>query len=253
MLNSLLVVAAAVSLLPLLTGPASAGPVILPQGSSVAGQTVPEYTAQWWQTALEVPFSQSPLTDPMAAEDVGAVTFLYGPSSPDPVISVNRSVTIQDDFILFPVLNGFFAITSTDPPGTTVADAREVLAGGIDEIQSLFATIDGVSVPMSELLLHREQSPVFTLDLPEGNLFGIPPEFVDETVSDGYWLMLEPLGPGEHTLSFGGQFGPTFNNQELRVDYAVSVIPLPAAVWMMLGALPLAAAGRRMMLNYGPS
>ncbi len=31
-------------------------------------------------------------------------------------------------------------------------------------------------------------------------------------VSDGYWLMVEPLTPGEHTITFGGQI-PGGNSQ----------------------------------------
>ena len=228
---------------------ARAGPAILPSGSTVAGETLPQYTARWWQSALQVPYTtQSPLTDPTGARasrgDVGPVTFLYGGSSPDPVTNISRSATIRDDFVFFPVLNAFFTKTSLDDPATTEADLRAMAVQSIDEARSLYATIDGVPVPQSELLEHREASPVFTLDLPADNIFsefGLPAEHIDLTVSDGYWLMLEPLGPGRHTLAFGGQFGPSFNST-LNVTYDLNVVPLPAPVAMALTTLPLAAA-----------
>ena len=41
--------------------------------------------------------------------------------------------------------------------------------------------------------------------LPADNLFGLDPGFVlDPSVDAGYYLVVKPLAPGEHTLRFGG-------------------------------------------------
>ena len=70
----------------------------------------------------------------------------------------------------------------------------------------LEATLDGNPIifnPNTPII--RSQSPVFTASFPPGNVFGI--EDLSELtsrpiVSDGFWVMLPPLSPGEHELHF---------------------------------------------------
>ena len=51
----------------------------------------------------------------------------------------------------------------------------------------------------------RECAPQwFSLNLPEGNLFGIGAGRYAPAVADGYYLLLRPLPPGEYTIRFGG-------------------------------------------------
>ena len=58
---------------------------------------------------------------------------------------------------------------------------------------------------MQGLTAFRVQSPVFALTFPQNALFGLPAGGpFSPNVSDGYWLMLKPLPPGAHTLSFKG-------------------------------------------------
>ena len=44
-------------------------------------------------------------------------------------------------------------------------------------------------------------------------------------VADGFWLMAEPLNPGEHTIEFGGVI-PTFGSEQDNT-YTVTVVPVP--------------------------
>jgi hypothetical protein len=53
--------------------------------------------------------------------------------------------------------------------------------------------------------------------LPEGSTF------VTGAASDGYWLMLEPLSPGTHTIEFGGTAKNT--GFQLNVTYTITVVP----------------------------
>ena len=52
----------------------------------------------------------------------------------------------------------------------------------------------------------RTVSPAFYISLPEGNLFGAPAGSYF-AVAHGFYPMLPPLAPGEHTLDFGGNNG----------------------------------------------
>jgi hypothetical protein len=67
-----------------------------------------------------------------------------------------------------------------------------------DEPMGLFAEIDGKAT--TDLASHRQVSPA-CFDLAE-RVPGAPKIF--PTASNGYWLMLKPLGKGAHTLRIGG-------------------------------------------------
>jgi hypothetical protein len=50
-----------------------------------------------------------------------------------------------------------------------------------------------------------------------------PTTFVFPAASDGYWLMLEPLPPGNHIINFGGASKDgTF---QIDITYEIKVVP----------------------------
>jgi hypothetical protein len=48
----------------------------------------------------------------------------------------------------------------------------------------------------------RHRSPWFELSVPADNLFDIPEPLTRKFLGDGFWLMLKPLEPGTHTISW---------------------------------------------------
>ena len=56
----------------------------------------------------------------------------------------------------------------------------------------------------------------FSATLPAGNVFqayGIPiTGLVEDLYGGGYWMLFDPLPPGEHTVTFGGVFPDGFSN-----------------------------------------
>jgi hypothetical protein len=219
-------------------------------GSTVAGKTLGEWTADWWNWALSFPADTNPLLDPdgssAALGDVGGpVFFLGGSFSTDPVL---RTFTVPGGkYIFFPILNAFL----TDEG--TADEMRERLNAFVDSITSLNATLNGADI-VPDPFLHREQSPVFVLTLPADNVFNVPAGDYQPAVSDGYWIMLEPLPLGEHILTFGGEAAgvpsdPGFRDPfSLDVTAIFSVVPEPSSFALMAigcGAVLLAAARRR--------
>jgi hypothetical protein len=49
-----------------------------------------------------------------------------------------------------------------------------------------------------------------------------PNTTVYPAASDGYWLMVEPLSPGKHTINFGGT---TQSGFQLDITYELTVVP----------------------------
>jgi hypothetical protein len=215
---------------------------VIPAGSTVEGKTLGEWSAEWWQWALSYPPETNPLLDTTGSSaslgDVGPVFFLAGTFSPTPV---TRTFAVPGDkFIFFPLLNAFSSEEGS------VEEMRARLATFVGNTRALHASINGVGIPEAELFSHRELSPVFDIPLGPDNIFGAPAGVYAPSVSDGYWLMLEPLGPGTHTISFGGSSegntDPTFGDITVDVTYAV---PEPGTFTLALCAGAALAVVRR--------
>ena len=61
---------------------------------------------------------------------------------------------------------------------------------------------------------------MFSLLLPDDNLFGLPAGAYAPAVADGYYLLLAPLPPGPHTITFGGTDGTGFSQD---ITYHITV------------------------------
>jgi hypothetical protein len=63
------------------------------------------------------------------------------------------------------------------------------------------ATLDGKPLHLKNDDSHKVQSGLFDLTLPKDNVWG-EPEGPDKGITQGWWIMLKPLSPGEHTLHY---------------------------------------------------
>ena len=97
--------------------------------------------------------------------------------------------------------------------GENAANQRQ---GAIDSVnatladrkfkQTMLVTVDGKQVESDQIV--RALSPVFTITLPEENIFdpfvkgGVPAGQYGGASVDGLWVKLPPLPPGEHTIHF---------------------------------------------------
>jgi hypothetical protein len=81
-------------------------------------------------------------------------------------------------------------------------------AGSCTEPAQIAVSIDGVPVPQPTRFFtgaSGSQSPLFNVQLPPGNLFGVDETVVPELVlspsaEQGYYLFVRPLRPGPHTI-----------------------------------------------------
>lgn len=204
----------------------------------VYGKTQAEWSAQWWQYVLSFPTEQSPLSDETGANanngQSGSVYFLTGVSGSG---AAERTITVPNDkAIFFPLINTVNAATA---PDETADQLRDQIDGDIEAVDTLFANLDGVDVP--NLFNYRQQSPAFSLTLPDNNLFGIVAGTYSPAVSDGYWLMLAPLPEGSYKISFGGtrDAEPGINGLTQNITYNITSVPEPSAAagTLLLGAL----------------
>jgi hypothetical protein len=174
----------------------------------------PELTAAWWQRAVSIPASQSPITDTSGAKcDVGQsgpVWFLVGTTGGDPV---TRDCTIpKKKAILVPIVNAEWSVTEANggpyvggtcfvrasPQGTSEEALRACAIATMDRVTGATVEVDGVSQSP-----YRVQSPLFIFKPVPHNVFAIP-RGETQSVADGFWILLEPLSVGQHTIHFHG-------------------------------------------------
>jgi Alcohol dehydrogenase GroES-like domain len=182
---------------------------VLPPNAKFQGRTYGEWSARWWEWALSIPTADNPILDTTgedcALKQKGSVWFLAGTFGGPGVI---RECTLPPGkAIFFPILNN--VAIDTDPTDT-VASLRAQAAGPpISTVSELNATVDGI--PLKGLFQFHFLSPVFSFQLPKDGLLPLGiclpldqdnPGFCETAVSDGYWLLLQPLNAGQHTIFF---------------------------------------------------
>jgi hypothetical protein len=203
--------------------------------SKVFGRTYGEWATQWVAWSEAGPVGANAITDPTgdscaANQPPGPVWFLAGTYGG----AVERSCNVPAGRALF------YPIVETpwiDCPGTSdealsdqeVRDILNSLFAGPLEISS---TLNGTQITTLQAMIVRAQTPAFTSVLPDSNVLdaaGTCPTALGggttgRRIGDGYWVMLPPLPPGRHTLTFRGALGsPPFF--ETSVKYNLTVAP----------------------------
>ena len=182
---------------------------------------VAELGDRWWQwisgldSNIVNPFTETG----QAGCDVGlqddGYLFLVGTQKnfttyPDNGFPEHECAVKQGTPILFPIVN---VICDDLERGTIFFGANEqeqricanIIAGNASD---LHVNIDGYEVIDPEQ--YRIDSPAggFTLNAVEKNPVGIPAGN-GTGVQDGFWILLKPLKPGEHTITFSGKINST--------------------------------------------
>ncbi len=224
--------ASALALLVLITAPtaSAAGDQVNgdPATPRVYGQTIGNWGQIWWQWALNFPEATNPMLQDGAVDcsvgQSGKVWFLAGNLGGTSV----RSCTVDKNRALFfPLLNG---LAWMPEDCSTVSACRglvsEVL---IDGAVNLTCTVDGTPCVFKSQIV-RAQSDPRDISFPPDSIavtdWGYAPGPRPASISDGYWVMLDPLSPGLHTIRFTSERFTTDGGTSLfhlDVTYNLSV------------------------------
>ena len=145
-----------------------------------------------------------------------ARTDLFGSWQEVPGIPALRDCAIPaGKAILFPALTSecSYAEDSTLKSETQLRScAMNSVEGGIAQV-----SVDGMN--FQALQTYRVQSPLFNFTFPKDNIFGAPAG-PTQSVSDGIFLLLQALPPGNHTVHFTGVVlaNPTLGTQSFATD-----------------------------------
>jgi hypothetical protein len=174
---------------------------LLPPNGFLFGHIYSQWSAKWWKWAMEFPMTGHPFVDDPAfdvsARQSGPVWFLGSPVS-----TVVRNCTIPRGKALFVGLLNAEA-SDLEGLGVTAADQRANAKFNADPIINLACSIDGHAV--NNITSFRFVSPQFSFTAPSPWIFGTTGGN-GTAVGDGYYIMLRPLSPGNHSLHYSGAF-----------------------------------------------
>ena len=189
---------------------------VLEPGTGIAGRSPEQLTVLWWQWAMSVPGSSSPVNDPTgancAAGQNGDVWFLAGGFGSS---KVRRSCDVPaGKFLFFPILQKGDRSRTCD---AARAGARLRMTDALE----LTAEIDGVPVPNPKRFRVSSQE-CFDVYGKVSPMLGKAEPF--PSASDGYWLLVTPLAKGRHTVRFTARYGSVIaNGLEQDVEYELKV------------------------------
>jgi hypothetical protein len=207
--------------------------VVVAPGQSLFGKSYNELTGEWSNWLQEEPPDSNPAFDPDGGfcdlNQKGKIWFLAGTFFGD---IPNRICEVPaGKGIFFPI----FAFVSFapdflgEPPcQDLVEEVDQIRCDVNDDIAiapfvGLEVTLDGEPVP--DLFAYRVQSQPGGFTFRSGPLFeafGIEQGDRFPAVADGYWILLKPLSPGEHTVNFSADFD-TDGNPDIGANYTLMV------------------------------
>jgi hypothetical protein len=199
---------------------------------TASAESFEHLSAEWWQWALSIPTVVNPQLDTTGENAVvgqhGKLWFLAGVFGGGTVI---RDCSVPEGTALFfPVINS----VNIDTPGVcgqegslSVEELRAASAGFVDGATNLSVTVDMVAIKH----LRRVQSKVFAVALPEDNVFdapcgsnNVPVGIYSPAVDDGFYVLLDKLSAGKHTLHFHAENPSQSFVQD--VTYHLTVVPV---------------------------
>lgn len=204
---------------------------LVPPGSTVAGKTIGEWHVEFWKWANSQSVPNDAFTDETGANagvgQSGPVWFIGGTTDANPADGfVTRSFTVPGDkYLFFPLLNGAFSEAETG--GLTGQELIDFVTGILDQVDSAFLEINGVPViDNSNFSNYREPSPgIFSYVADPDNPGGVPVGDSGDAYADGIVAIVEPLGEGTYTFSYGG--GIEAFDFSTRVESTITATPVP--------------------------
>lgn len=190
-------------------------------------------SAEWWQWALSIPTLENPQLDSTGKKCMigqqGSVWFLAGVFGGG---EATRTCSVPEGKeLFFPIANSVnFNTPNVCGQGSeniSVEDLRDFSADFIDGITEVSVELDGKSTGS----VRRVLSKVFEVALPGDNVFDplcnpdfdVPAGIFSPAVDDGYYVKLEHLEIGAHTLHLRAE---TATGVAQDVTYNLTVVPV---------------------------
>ena len=195
-------------------------PRIAPPNSRPRGKSYVEWSELWWQRMESIPSDRNPLLDATGEHCTAAlknnVIFLAGSFTG----VATRTCTIPPGTaILVPLMNIQCNTVPIEPIFTVEQLLPCIQSLRSDPIERLIVTIDGVSI---NAINYSFTTGLHCFTLPVGNIFEVKPG-VYTGAATGYYLFLEPLPVGSHTI----EYHTTQHGFSQDISYVITVAKPP--------------------------
>ena len=192
-----------------------------------------EHVQEYWKNIFETPKDKNPAIDPdgsrhnVNTNPVCLACDMTGEGKP--VIRTLANIS-ADKSIFIPVNDAGVSDRELDP-GENVNDLKGHAKKDEDSATDVKLTIDGKVYDLKDLKdkQYRIGNPIgpFEVVIPDNPLDGLEPPGKAMAVADGYYLIIKPLAPGEHTIRIvAGVSKPHKENEPWKEDvtYKINVI-----------------------------
>lgn len=226
---------------------------VFPPDSSPFGQSYADWAVAWWQWAISIPAETNPIVGGDCGQGQGGeVWFLAGNMGG---VETRQCTLPSDVGVLFPIANGLCVpcpeVWGPDECALLQADALAGCFDGFFDEAALVVELDGEPLENPTSYLVPTTLTELTYEGADPSLFFTPADAVEPGVpaadaecaaplsepnacdapagprpasAGGFWVMLDHLPPGEHTVRFGGALGPAESPLlELDVTYELTV------------------------------
>jgi hypothetical protein len=176
--------------------------LLFSKDDSPFGQTWEKWVESWWNWCYYDPYGENPAEDytgelsskGQVSKDVWYLAGTFGGKA-------QRKCQVPKGMsIFFPVINDLISF-HTDQQLKTESELHAYAKADLDHTILLAARIDGCE--LQNLNSYRVHSSLFQIMLPVE--VGRSAPVRTQAVSDGYWIFLKPLAPGEHIIEFKGE------------------------------------------------
>ena len=174
--------------------------IFLPD-SEPYGLSYDEHAQNFWKWLLSIPASESPFNMEgdkctVGQTNTNSSVFYLGPGEG----KIERTCTVPaGKGLLIPVME--VEQSDKEIPGASVEDLTNAAKKDQDSVNSLYLKIDNEEYTYDDLLKYRIQpTEPFQVIFPDNGIFGVVEGGPSQVVADGWYIISEPLTPGNHTV-----------------------------------------------------
>ena len=177
---------------------------IFPPGGNPYGLSYAEHAKNFWNWTLGVPAAENPINDPTGEKcEIGqsntnsSVFYLAinngGESERTCEVPAGKG-------LLIPVMQ--VAVTEKEVPGATIQELSSGAKKDQDSVNSLYLQVDDKEFRTENLTKYRIHTDDFNVVFADNGPFGVVKGGPSKAVADGFYVLTEPLTPGNHTVHF---------------------------------------------------
>ena len=208
---------------------ASSAPKVFPPESKPYGLPVDKHIENFWKWQISLPAEpegEHPISDLTGekctkgqSSSNSSVFFLSGAGGK----TVKRTCEVPaGKGLLIPVMT--VVATEKEYPGSSVAELATIAKEDQDSVTALSLDVDGQSYAFDDLKKYRNATGDFEVTFPRNGIFGVTEEGPSKAVADGYYLLTEPLSPGNYTIHYKGALGNPLEGTNFQHDITYLVV-----------------------------